>query len=152
MTPRISGVRFVSLRRIDDERGSVMHMLKSTDDWFVGFGEVYFSTILPGAVKAWRRHRRMVTNIAVPVGEVTIAVFNDDTAQSADSQFAEFQVGDSNFGLLIISPLVWYSFCNTGNVTCVIANCASLPHNPREVERGELTDEYFPRISFGRTQ
>ena len=45
----IEGVVVHPLRRIADERGSVMHMLKETDPHFTRFGEIYFSTVYPGA-------------------------------------------------------------------------------------------------------
>ena len=47
----IEGVVVQPLRRIADERGSVMHMLRAGDAWFTGFGEIYFSTVYPGVVK-----------------------------------------------------------------------------------------------------
>ena len=36
------------LKRFPDERGIVMHIMKSTDEEFKGFGEVYCSSIYPG--------------------------------------------------------------------------------------------------------
>ena len=36
-----------------------MHMMKATDEHFVGFGEIYFSCSWPGAVKAWHIHKTM---------------------------------------------------------------------------------------------
>src|SRR5262249_59041223 len=58
--PVIDGVVVQSLRRIADERGSVLHMLKAGDAWFPGFGEIYFSTVYPGVVKGWHLHQRMI--------------------------------------------------------------------------------------------
>lgn len=145
MTPRISGVRFVPLRRIDDERGSVMHMMKSTDDWFVGFGEVYFSTILPGAVKAWRRHRRMVTNIAAPVGNVRVLLVDDRGDGPTSGTIDELVLGENNYGLLVIPPLVWSAFYNDTASTTLIANCASIPHDPDEVDRRDASHPNFPQ-------
>lgn len=46
----IEGVAVVPLRRIPDERGTVLHMLRRTDDHFSQFGEIYFSTVYPGVV------------------------------------------------------------------------------------------------------
>ena len=43
----IHGVEMFPLRRIQDERGMVMHMLKATDPHFQKFGEIYFSVIYP---------------------------------------------------------------------------------------------------------
>ena len=43
----------IDLKKITDERGMIMHMLKSTDSHFIEFGEIYFSCGYPGVVKAW---------------------------------------------------------------------------------------------------
>ena len=48
----IEGVTLTPLRQILDERGKVMHMMKHTDSIFAQFGEIYFSRVFPGAVKA----------------------------------------------------------------------------------------------------
>ena len=64
----IDGVKIVPLRQIPDERGKVMHMLRADAEHFSGFGEIYFSMVYPGAVKAWHLHRRMTLNYAVPIG------------------------------------------------------------------------------------
>ena len=49
------------LRRIPDERGTIYHMLKSTDPHFTKFGEIYFSSIYPGVVKGWPLTARMLS-------------------------------------------------------------------------------------------
>ena len=46
MTKNIEGVQISPLKIISDERGSVMHMLRSDSQVFKKFGEIYFSTIL----------------------------------------------------------------------------------------------------------
>jgi len=145
MEPRIDGVRLIPLRRIDDERGSVMHMLKSTDDWFVGFGEMYFSTVLPGAVKAWRRHTRMTTNLAVPVGKVRVLLVDDRSDSATSGTTDDIVLGDGNYGLLVIPPLIWSGFYNETASTALVANCASIPHDPAEVDRLDAYDVRMPQ-------
>lgn len=145
MTPTIAGVRFVPLRRIDDERGSVMHMLKSTDEWFVAFGEVYFSTILPGAVKAWRRHTRMTTNLAVPVGNVRVVLVDERNDSATTGRTDDLSIGNDNYGLLVIPPFVWSGFFNDSSTAALVVNCASLPHDPDEVDRRDADDPQMPR-------
>ena len=58
------------LKRIPTDGGDVMHALKFSDNGFKGFGEVYFSWIEQGIIKAWKRHQRMTLNLVVPLGEV----------------------------------------------------------------------------------
>ena len=42
------------LKRIPTVGGDVMHGLKKSDNGFNGFGEVYFSWVEQGAIKAWK--------------------------------------------------------------------------------------------------
>ena len=44
----IDGVKITEKNQIFDERGKVMHMIKSSDPEFKKFGEIYFSCINPG--------------------------------------------------------------------------------------------------------
>ena len=64
----IDGVQVVPLRRIPDERGTILHMLRSTDQHFIEFGEIYFSTVYAEVVKGWHKHREMTLNYACIYG------------------------------------------------------------------------------------
>ena len=64
----IEGVQVVPLRRIPDERGTIYHMMKSTDAHFSAFGEIYFSTLYRGVVKGWHKHGDMTLNLPVSPG------------------------------------------------------------------------------------
>ena len=68
--PAISGVQMLPLKQIIDDRGKVMHMLRADSPLFKRFGEIYFSMINPGTIKAWKRHQKMTQHIAVPVGKI----------------------------------------------------------------------------------
>ena len=70
----IDGVVVAPLRRVVDERGTIMHMLRRTDPHFTEFGEIYFSTVYAGVVKGWHRHREMTLNYACPEGRIKIAL------------------------------------------------------------------------------
>ena len=70
---KINGVLIQSLKKIEDNRGSVLHMIRNDGVLFEKFGEVYFSEIYPGKVKAWKRHREQTQHLAglgVPAGGV----------------------------------------------------------------------------------
>ena len=45
MNKHIAGIKITPLKIIKDDRGSVMHMLRSDSEIFEKFGEIYFSTI-----------------------------------------------------------------------------------------------------------
>src|SRR5438105_4043681 len=103
----IDGVIVTSLRQIFDERGKVMHMLREDSAVFTRFGEVYFSCVYPGAVKAWHLHKRMVLNYAVIFGEVKFVLYDDRPGSSTCGQVQEFFLSPENYCLITVPPLLW---------------------------------------------
>ena len=59
------------LKRIPTKGGDVLHVLRDFDSGYNGFGEVYFTFIERGAIKAWKCHQRMTLNLVVPIGEIS---------------------------------------------------------------------------------
>ena len=70
----IEGVQVIALKRIPDERGTILHFMSRTDPHFKEFGEVYFSTVYKDALKAWHRHRDMTLNYVCPFGRVKLVI------------------------------------------------------------------------------
>ena len=66
----IDGVIIKSLKKICDDRGRIMHMLKKSDPHFRKFGEIYFSTAYPGVIKGWHEHTKMTLNYCVIKGMI----------------------------------------------------------------------------------
>ena len=71
----LDGVTVTPLKRIADERGAVLHMLRADDPLFEGIGEIYFSVVRAGVIKAWKRHSRMIQHFAVPSGNIRLVIF-----------------------------------------------------------------------------
>lgn len=143
--PPIVGVRIVPLRKIPDERGVVMHMLRADQSHFQQFGEIYFSGVYPDAVKAWHLHKAMALNYAVPVGMIKLVLYDDRTDSRTRGQLMELFLGEANYCLVIVPPRVWNGFKGIGDHMALVANCATLPHDPHEIERCDPTD---PRIPY----
>src|SRR5262249_34842036 len=108
------------------------------------FGEVYFSKIFPGKVKAWHRHRSMVRNYAVPVGQIRLVLFDERNESPSKGRVQEIALGGDNYNLVVIPPMVWSGFACIGSETALVANCASLAHDPKEAERIEPDDARIP--------
>ena len=70
----IEGVVVQSLEQIVDDRGSILHMLRSDSELFTQFGEIYFSEIRSGIIKAWKRHKKQTQNQAVPINKNRLVV------------------------------------------------------------------------------
>jgi len=85
----IEGVKITPLRQILDERGKVMHMLRNNDAHFQSFGEIYFSCVYPGAIKAWHLHKEMTLNYAVPHGEIKLVLYDNREESGTQGEIQE---------------------------------------------------------------
>ena len=141
----IEGVAVHPLRRIPDERGMVMHMLRADAPHFERFGEIYFSTVYPQIVKGWHLHRRMTLNYAVVSGTIKLVLYDDREDSPTRSEVMELLVGDQNYVLVTVPPLVWNGFKGVGTAAAIVANCATVPHDAAEIER---LDPWSPRIPY----
>lgn len=140
----IDGVLIHPLKQIPDERGKVMHMLKATDPHFEQFGEIYFSMVHPGVVKGWHRHKRMTINYAVVTGTIKLVLYDDRPQSPTKSQIQELFIGDSNYCLVKVPPMVWNGFKGVGATSAIVANCATIPHDPDEIERLDPQSSAIP--------
>lgn len=140
----IEGVRITPLKQIPDERGKIMHMLRCDDKAFVGFGEIYFSCIYPGAIKGWHIHKKMILNYAVPFGHIKFVLYDSRPESSTKGELQEIFLGPDNYCLVTVPPLVWNGFKGIGSETSIVANCASLPHDPEEIDRKDPFDPSIP--------
>jgi dTDP-4-dehydrorhamnose 3,5-epimerase len=140
----IHGVSVRMLRQIIDERGKIMHFLKKSDPEFESFGEVYFSTIHAGVVKAWHQHERMSLNYVVPVGNIKFVLFDPRPESPTRGMIQELFLGPDNYCLVSVPPLIWNGFKGIGEGIALVANCATLEHDPRELRRVDPFENDIP--------
>jgi len=140
----IEGVRIVPLERIPDERGTVMHMLRRTDPHFIDFGEIYFSSVYPGVVKGWHRHRLMVLNYTCVYGRIKLVLYDDREGSPTRGELLERFLGPDDYALVQIPPMVWNGFKGMGNEMSIVVNCATHPHDPTQSERMDPFDNPIP--------
>lgn len=140
----IEGVAIKPLRQILDERGKVMHMIRSDDPDFISFGEIYFSCIYPGVIKGWHIHKKMTLNYAVPYGTIKLVLYDDRVSSSTGGEVQEIFLGPENYCLVQIPPRVWNGFKGVGTTPSIVANCSSIPHDPKEIERKSPDDPDIP--------
>ena len=140
----IEGVIINSLKQIPDERGKVMHMLSNDSEGFVGFGEIYFSCIYPGAIKGWHIHKKMTLNYTVPQGAIKFVLYDDRSGSPTKGEVQEIFLGPDNYSRVTVPPMVWNGFKGIGAVTAIVANCASIAHDPDEIDRRDPFDPSIP--------
>lgn len=129
----IKGVKITPLKVFSDDRGSVKHMIKSTDSIFTQFGEIYFSEVLPGKVKAWGRRKTAIRHYAVIEGTIRLVLYDGNEKQ-------ELIVGEDNYCLVSIPPGVWSGFKALKNKKAIVADLTDLPYDPEDVEKKDSNE------------
>ena len=131
----INGVILTPLKKISHPKGDILHGMKESDVGYAGFGEAYFSTINFGEIKGWNRHKIMVLNLVVPMGEVTFVIYNDRGNSSSKDNFFRVTLSPSNYQRLTIPPGLWVAFKGDGDKANLVLNVASIEHDPNETDR-----------------
>jgi dTDP-4-dehydrorhamnose 3,5-epimerase len=131
----IKGVTVAARRRIADDRGAVFHMLKNTDPEFKTFGEIYFSYIYPGIVKAWHGHKKMDLNYVCISGMVKIVLYDGRRQSPTFKELQEIYIGEQDYQLVHIPHGVVNGIMGLGTKPAIVANCATIPHDPAEMTR-----------------
>ncbi len=140
----IDGVVVVDRAQIVDDRGKIAHMLRADDPIFENFGEVYFSWVNPGKVKAWHLHKVMTLNYACPHGEVRLVLFDDRAGSPTYGNVMQLVLSPEQYRLVKVPPGVWNGFTGTAPYPSLICNCATIPHDPDEIVRVPHDDPAFP--------
>jgi dTDP-4-dehydrorhamnose 3,5-epimerase len=131
----IPGVLLTPLKCISLDKGDVLHGMKKEDSGFVGFGEAYFSTVIQGTIKAWKRHREITLNLVVPVGEIRFVIYDDRLDSPAFEQYFSVYLSRKNYQRLTVPPNVWMGFQGVGDGLNLLLNIADLSHDQEEVDR-----------------
>ena len=139
----IDGIRISPLKQIAVPGGDVFQAMKNSDESYNGFGEAYFSNIEPKVIKAWKRHKEMTLNLIVPVGTIRFVMYDDRKKSTSFDCFHEVTLSQKNYHRLTVPPMVWMGFQCIGNVTAMVLNIASIPHQIDEVDKKEIKDILF---------
>ena len=140
----LEGVFCEPRKVITDGHGTVLQHLRADDPCFAGFGEVYCSVIPPGAVRAWKRHKKISQRMIVPAGKVRFVLYDPRKGSATQGKTQEIVLSRENHGLFGIPPGIWYGFEGLGPGESLIVNCANEPHDPGEVERLPLLNDVLP--------
>lgn len=132
----IDGVKIKKLKVIPDERGMLMEILRSDDEIFQKFGQVYMTTCYPGVVKGWHYHKIQTDYFTCLKGMAKVVLYDGREDSPTKGEINEFFIGENNPALIVIPPQVLHGFKAIGNETCYIINC------PTEVYKYDEPDEY----------
>ena len=130
-TVNLEDILVTPLKRIPTVGGDVLHVLRNSDAGFNGFGEVYFSWVEQGAIKAWKYHQLMTLNLVVRLGEVRFVFHLADQKNRIRVE----TIGSERYARLTVPPEVWLGFQGKAPGNSLLMNVADMAHDPDEILR-----------------
>ena len=119
----IHGVRTKTLRRIPDERGWLMEILRADDaDLFERFGQVYVSATYPGVVKAWHFHHKQTDHFVCVRGQMKVVLYDSRKDSPTHGMINEFIIGDHAPFLIEIPNFVYHGFKCVSDSEAMVIN------------------------------
>ncbi len=140
----IKGIIVNKLKIIPDERGEIMHMIKSSDAIFSKFGEIYFATAYPGVVKGWHLHKTQEQNYCVIKGMIKLVIYDPRKDSPTFNKIQEIFLGEKNYSIVKIPPGLVNGWKCIGSEKAILANCSSEEHRQGEMERIDPSSSKIP--------
>jgi len=124
----IDGVIIRPLKKIPDERGTIMHGIRS-DNLLNPFGEVYFKKLYYGVVNGWHIHESLILNYICILGMIKLVLFDMRENSPTKNHLQEIFIGDDNYCMVHIPPGIANGSKGMGHPFSILTNIASEPHN-----------------------
>lgn len=121
-------------------------MIRADSPTFLGFGEIYFSSVHFRSVKAWKRNAAATAHFAVPVGEISMALFDNRPTSPTCGHLETLTVGRSQYVLVTVPPKIWYGFQGLTNPEALIVNCLDRQYDASQTDRLEYPSETVPHL------
>lgn len=128
----IEGVRTKKLKLISDERGRLMEILRSDEEIFQDFGQVYMTTAYPGIIKAWHYHKKQADYFTCISGTMRLVLYDARRDSHTYGEVNEFIVNLDNPILVKIPEGVYHGFKCTGEKEAIVINTPTRPYNPKD--------------------
>lgn len=134
----IEGVVIEKVEAKADERGRLVELFRSDSPHAPGFGQVHLTTVYPGVVKAWHRHRDRTDVLYCVAGTIRLGLYDDRPGTSTPGELREFFLGDHGPLRVTIPPGVWFGFKGVGTREALVVVLTDRLNNPRDPDEERL--------------
>lgn len=86
----IQGVKIKELKVLPDERGFLMEILRSDDEIFEKFGQVYLTGVKRGVAKAWHYHKLQTDHFCCVFGQALVVLYDSREDSPTKGEVQEF--------------------------------------------------------------
>ena len=143
----IQGVKIKKCRVIPDERGRLMEILRSDEDLFLKFGQVYMTACYPGVVKAWHMHKLQTDLVCSLSGMVKLVLYDGRKDSPTYRAVEEYFIGTHNPSLISIPPGVYHGWKCVSSEEALLLSVPNEPYNYQEPDEFRLPPD-TPTIPY----
>lgn len=134
----IDGVVTKKLKVVPDERGRLMEIMRSDDEMFEKFGQLYMTTNYPGVIKAWHYHKNQIDNVACVKGMIKLVMFDSREDSPTKGEVNELFIGDNNPTLVRIPNDVYHGWKCVSENESVVVNCPTELYDYKDPDEHRL--------------
>ena len=119
----IDGVKTKKLKVVPDERGRLTEIMRSDDEMFEKFGQLYMTTNYPGVIKAWHFHKNQIDYVACVKGMIKLVMFDSRADSPTKGEVNELFIGEHNPMLVRIPNNVYHGWKCISETESMVVNC-----------------------------
>lgn len=124
-----------------DHRGwSIMNQLQRV---LSPSGQINYSAINPGVVKAWHRHQKQTDFWLCLHGQVKVGVYHDD------GRSWHAIIGEKSPAVVVIPPLLWHGAATVGHAPCGLLYYVTEAYNPDNPDEQRRPCDAVPGFHWG---
>ena len=86
----------------------------------------------------------MFLNYACIQGRIKLVLYDDRAGSPTRNEVMEIFLGPDNYSLVVIPPEVWNGMKGMSTPYAMVANCATLPHDPSRTTRLDPSSDCIP--------
>ena len=126
----MNNIKIYKLKVIKSSEGSIIKFINKKSEYFMKFGEVYFSTVNYNTEKKWRYHHKMHLNIFVLKGKIKFYFYDKDKKIKNLPKYLTCSEKDPV--CLSIPPKIWFKFKGIGKKENTLINFSNILHSDNE--------------------
>jgi dTDP-4-dehydrorhamnose 3,5-epimerase len=134
----IKGVYTKQLRVIPDERGRLMEILRSDDDMFQKFGQVYMTTTYPGVIKSWHLHKKQTDNVCCVQGMIKLVLYDFREESPTFKEVNQFYLGVHNPLLVQIPSNIYHGWMCVSQEEALVVNLPTETYSQKDPDENRI--------------
>ena len=142
----IKDVRVVSLTAHVDDRGYLIEILRSTDEYFTQFGQVYLvGDMSRGTIRAFHKHTELWDWFFISHGSAKFALRDDRQESSTYGEMQTIVSSQRNPTLIVVPPGVYHGWMALEDDTQLVST-ASHVYNRQKPDEIRVPPDSFGYI------